>query len=295
MTQKKRDSKKKKLERLLTKRPSKSIHESDLLALEYHRLHEAQKFVVAAAYTDPDETLQIEFGELLPDNTSFTDFQRKVLQRLQSRNKSTRSRALNKLWEKVLGEWGMEKDLIFLHSKTVLILIRALQSETVVGNQALLIKALGRVHTRGFWWVAIYEAITPFFKSHEKELVNSAVMATQHMRHDDRRWNNVFPLIKKCKNAQMMSIFGSHCRHVPSSLKSDLVEVLLEKYNIVRGHRCKRSVVYAIWLVATNKKLSQRVATALEWKESELAEHATVCNQCEPNSVLEKEISRTLE
>ena len=86
--------------------------------MEYDRFHEAQKFVVAAAYTDPDETLQIEFGELLPDNTSFTDFQRKVLQRLQSRNKSTRSRALNKLWEKVLGEWGMEKDLIFLHPKT---------------------------------------------------------------------------------------------------------------------------------------------------------------------------------
>ena len=286
---KSQNSKKTKLKKLLKEGAAKASLESSHLHAEHHRFYKAQQFVIEAAYTKPDENIQVELGTLLPDNTLYIDFEKKVLRRLFSRNKSARATAIEKIWDLVLREWGITNELVLLHPKTIDHLTKALRQEVLLNHQTTLINILGHLHTRGFRWIGIYNSIAPFFKSSHKELVKSAIRATQHMSYNER-WKEIFPLISKYKSADVMNYFFHHCRSVPANLKSELVEVLGERYNSVRGKSHKRKIIGAIWLVATNKRLAQKIAKAFDWKDTDLLQSAAVWKQLEPNKILEKEV-----
>ena len=290
MSKKVRESKKRKLVALLKKGKQKANTRLDFpYHAEHSRFYEAQRHVISAAYTEVDETLQVDFEKMLPDNMFMADLQSKVLKRLFSRTQSVRANAIAKLEKSAFGEWGIENQLVFLHPKTVHRIIEAIQSETHIDNLVSLIRLLGCIHTRGFWWVGIFETIAPFFDA-EPKLRAATVGATAHMEYDEKRWKAVFPILKQCKSSELASSFFYHCRNVPPKLKPELLEVLFERYELIRGRKGKSSMVGAIWLVATTRAMARKVAQRFDWSEQELAKYASIWSQLEPNPILEKEL-----
>ena len=290
MSKKVRERKKRKLVALLKKGKQEANTKLDYPHhADHSRYYEAQRHVISAAYTEVDETLQVDFEKMLPDNMYMADLESKVLRRLFSRTRSVRANAIAKLTKSAFGEWGIENQLVFRHPKTVHRIIEALQSETHIDNLVSLIRLLGCIHTRGFWWVGIFETIAPFFDA-EPKLRAAAVGATAHMRYDEKRWKAVLPILKQCKSSELMNSFFRHSRDVPPKLKPELLEVLFEKYELIRGGKGKSNIVGAIWVVATTKAMARKVAERFDWSEEKLAKYASIWSQLEPNPILEKEL-----
>ena len=120
MSKKVRERKKRKLVALLKKGKQEANTKLDYPHhADHSRYYEAQRHVISAAYTEVDETLQVDFEKMLPDNMYMADLESKVLRRLFSRTPSVRANAIAKLTKSAFGEWGIENQLVFRHPKTV--------------------------------------------------------------------------------------------------------------------------------------------------------------------------------
>ena len=219
--------------------------------IEYYRLYKAQEYLVSEAYVENDDPkLQDSFTDLVPDNLCLKKLKSTILQRLHSRNKETRLKAVFDLSKSIYGEWGIADQLSLFHPTTVRELIIAIESESDQKNLCELIGCLSGLHTRGFRWGRIFDAIEIFFSSDSAQLRERAVYATSDMSFDERRWEHILPLLRDCKKKTLLKGFQRHCRRVPEHLRMELIQLWIDKLDKTKN--AQKTIAGALYLLATN-------------------------------------------
>lgn len=259
--------------------------------MEYYAFFEAQQYVVREAYVEhDDESLQTYFDSELPDNAVFARFETSELKRLKSRSLATRSKAVARIAATVRSEWGMATQLTMLHPKTVKALLSALRAESGEDTQIDLLRILGQLFVRGFAWAEIFAAIEPSFDSKSTSVRETAIIVTQHMPFDERRWQRVFPLLKKCRKASLFRAFKSHCENVPPKQRLDILEVLLAKHESIRGS--KRAIVGAMCSLITTPQLAREFDRRVDWSDESFRDDINIWLQLDRNPLVKKLASR---